>query len=70
MRVEVVRRNYGRGWIRVTCDAPGCRARVEGHPYMGEQWPPDWEQDLRPSSGPKPTVLDYCPEHGSLASAA
>ena len=58
----------GDSTLRVTCDAPGCRASVEGRPPLGE-WFEGWAEDLRQTPATTGTVRDYCPAHAELASA-
>jgi hypothetical protein len=59
----------GDSTVLVACDAPGCRASVEGRPALGEDWPPDWAEDLRRTPMTTGGVRHYCPEHAGLASA-
>lgn len=55
--------------FRVTCDAPGCTAAVEGGHTSARIWPPGWVQDLRTDRNKHRPVPDYCPQHAELASA-
>jgi hypothetical protein len=56
------------GWLRVTCDAPGCTSAFEGRPALGT-WFDGWTEDLRRTPASTRGVKDYCPEHGALAEA-
>jgi hypothetical protein len=70
MRVDISsERDGGEGWIRVTCDAPGCDESIEGRPRMGVEWPPGWAQDLRRTPASTGSVQDHCPAHAALAAA-
>ena len=51
------------GWVRMSCDEPGCDATVEGNPSRDASWRDGWVDELTIG-----IARGYCPAHAEPAS--